>query len=622
MNSRQLLAIAILISATSIQAAELRTWTDISGKFSVKGKLVSDANGKVILLNEAGKKLAIPLEQLSEADRKYLANLKTPVPENPFKPVEEESPFQPVATPSVIEVDLSTVREVLAVPTLKEWKFEPPAVKSEERVTYKPVPTPPKRDFWEKGQGFETSVASGKVIFGYAYTNKKTKQVLSRYQLSDMIKGESQKYEITDLEQPMYCIALSDTGTTAIMRRNEFGFGKSDFLERWSFGEKAIEREVRWTPYAKSRGGNRDVKMVRFLPNDRLMTVSGGGTVVVWDAKTIKPIYKFAIKGGSYPGLSPDRKLLCYSRGNDIGVLDLEKGEVLAAQRVGNLTWPHLRFNPTATKVACLDHNRLKVYDFASGEMVLDRSRRGFPSGSYRFVSEDHLLLNNSALFDIKNQLIVWSFADGWGEDFGENMCFLTKGSSSPGLLVVDRLPLKAMTEALDNAMQDEDFWVLNKGTTVRLDLDGLPDSDGKESVKAALTKKLSEYGINVGDKGTIDLVASIEAKKEKKKVSYSVGFGPIPPSPFGRGGLKYEVKEFVSHLKFVYEGKTAWESQMSSVPRSFRLKDGDTIEKLLRRSEKPNYGWYEKIELPDLLRKPTGSPTLGTTKITSAGLR
>jgi hypothetical protein len=43
---------------------------------------------------------------------------------------------------------------------------------------------------------------------------------------------------------------------------------------------------------------------------------------------------------------------------------------VLAAQKAGSLTWPHLRFNPGGTKIACLDHTRVKVWDVASGELI------------------------------------------------------------------------------------------------------------------------------------------------------------------------------------------------------------------------------------------------------------
>ena len=56
--------------------------------------------------------------------------------------------------------------------------------------------------------------------------------------------------------------------------------------------------------------------------------------------------------------------------------------------------------------------------------------------------------------------------------------------------------------------------------------------------------------------------------------------------------------------------------------PRHLSLKDGEAITEALRRHEKPNYAWFDRIELPVVLRKPTGSTTLGTTKVTDAGPR
>ena len=90
---------------------------------------------------------------------------------------------------------------------------------------------------------------------------------------------------------------------------------------------------------------------------------------------------------------------------------------------------------------------------------------------------------------------------------------------------------------------------------------------------------------------------------------------------PFGPGTV-YKVREFTSELKFVYNGESAWSSRAANIPGSLSLKDNETVDAALKRHEKPNYAWFERVELPRVLRKPTGSPTFGTTKVTNAGLR
>lgn len=57
----------------SISARQpLRTWTDVTGKFKVKARLVSLKGGVVTLERESAKTFAVPLNKLSEADRAYV----------------------------------------------------------------------------------------------------------------------------------------------------------------------------------------------------------------------------------------------------------------------------------------------------------------------------------------------------------------------------------------------------------------------------------------------------------------------------------------------------------------------------------------------------------------------
>ena len=456
------------------------------------------------------------------------------------------------------------------------------------------------------------------MLFGYAH-RKKDKTLALRYFLADMTEGQGVPFKVATLEHTMSPLALADNGTTALMRKSEFGFGKSDYLETWSFASDRIKRLLQWYPYKESSGGNRDIKWARFVEEGRALTVSGGGKLVLWDTETAEPVYHFAIKGGSYPGLSSDRKYVCYSRGEHIGVLDVAEGKVLATRTVDSLTWPHLRFNPGGTKIACLDHTRVKVWRFADGELLLDMSKRGLPSGNFHFVDENHLLISGKTLFDVHNRLTVWSYEGaGAAEEFGDYTCLLTTGSHrSSSMLMIERLPQALVTETVAKAMEAPDFWVFAKGTKVKLNLDGLPDQDQVERVRAALTTKLTARGCQVGDNGKIELLATVKESEKKKEVSYGRAFGP-----FARGAVPFKLREFISRAKFVYKGETAWEQTGTNIPSSFSLKDGEAITEALKRFQKPNYAWFEKLELPLVLRKPTGSATFGQSRVTSAGIQ
>jgi WD40 repeat protein/mono/diheme cytochrome c family protein len=69
----------IIIPFTTLTARE---WTDASGKFRVEAELVAVKNGKVFLEKPDGSALSVPVDRLSDADRRYLKSLndksKTP----------------------------------------------------------------------------------------------------------------------------------------------------------------------------------------------------------------------------------------------------------------------------------------------------------------------------------------------------------------------------------------------------------------------------------------------------------------------------------------------------------------------------------------------------------------
>ncbi len=51
---------------------EKRTWTDVTGKFSVDAKISSRTATHVTLVKEDGKEVKLPIDKLSSADQKWL----------------------------------------------------------------------------------------------------------------------------------------------------------------------------------------------------------------------------------------------------------------------------------------------------------------------------------------------------------------------------------------------------------------------------------------------------------------------------------------------------------------------------------------------------------------------
>ncbi len=81
------IGLILLMSATAVpaQEAEVRTWTDVTGKHKMQARFVS-LDGTTVTLKQAdGTEFEIELEQLNPADRKVIEDevAKAPVHSRP-----------------------------------------------------------------------------------------------------------------------------------------------------------------------------------------------------------------------------------------------------------------------------------------------------------------------------------------------------------------------------------------------------------------------------------------------------------------------------------------------------------------------------------------------------------
>ena len=78
-----LIVAAFVLSATLTANAEVRKWTSSDGKYVIEAELV-EADDDVVTLKKAdGKTVKVPVEKLSEADQKFLAELDKPAAKDP-----------------------------------------------------------------------------------------------------------------------------------------------------------------------------------------------------------------------------------------------------------------------------------------------------------------------------------------------------------------------------------------------------------------------------------------------------------------------------------------------------------------------------------------------------------
>ena len=195
----------------------------------------------------------------------------------------------------------------------------------------------------------------------------------------------------------------------------------------------------------------------------------------------------------------------------------------------------------------------------------------------------------------------------------GGLVVFAVSPHNAPGALIPATLPHPAALATLNRSMTDPNFFVVKPGATVKVDVNGLADAGRRDRAAADLAGALRENGAKAGPNGLASLVATTEVGKERE-ISYR---------SFGRFGEDtYKVREYMSRVKIVFEGKTAWETLSYNIPHMVFLKEGQTMQAYLREQEKPNYDFFGQVELPKFVTRPTGTPTLGTSRVSASGVR
>jgi hypothetical protein len=620
---------------------ELRTWTDITGKRKIKASFVSLEEGKVTLEKADGSRLEIELAKLSKADQNYVAEAMKSSDHNPFE-AKEKSPFETkpsvkkssrnkkgsAGKPSAAEVSPGEARQIqvdysgaetISLATTDQWEVDVPSA-DEAFGGNKPktAPLPKKTNFFEGIKGAAVNPVAGKAAVSFALDEPKPTGT-TRVVICDLATGKTSGAASTAAK--MAPLALHDDGKQIVMRRDEFGFGNQDRLEMWTLSGPRVERAAVWTPYDDVQGAGRDVLWGEFLDSTHLATSSRQGKVVIWSFPELEPLTTFTLTDGAVPGLSPDRKRIAYCTGKEIGIYDTVRGEVIAQQATPeNLQWPSIAFSPSGKKMACVAFDKLLEWDTATGALERTIPLTGIHvQGPIDYPDDNFVLISDRFLIDLENQLKLWTYDVPHGgvvvSVAGWTFFALSDGEQKPGALVASQIPHPGARSLLKKALTQPDLFVLHSGTTVKLNVNGIPDPAQRDQVQRTLVERLQTIGCQAGDNGTIELAASMEGPKDRD-VKYMFGGGD------------YKVKEYTGRLKFVYQGQTAWETTGTNVPGVISLKQGENVADKLRAAEKPDYGFFGRAVLPKFLQKPAqgkgpgNSLTLGHSNVTTSGVQ
>jgi len=637
-----LLGFLVVTSLTSSSfGAELRTWSDASGKFKLKAEFVSIDEGAITLKGEDGKEFEIPLARLSAADKKYIEGLES---ENPFA-AKSDNPFQkkamnkaeeaPTASGSSQidpEVNWQAAQEIAPTPPQGDWslKIEPVKGALAEVKSFKAVAIsqPDNKAGFKKAAINATAKKFAISFFSEGQrgsgtgTNYVTLIEWEKGRAASPGKVEGEPYAIADLH---------NDGVRALMVRDVWGHGNNDRLEIWRIAGSRTAKQLSFLPEKKDDGKGADIGWARFLGDDRFITKTAGN-IVVWQLDPVEARLRFTCDGFCTPALSPDQRYVAIAQDTYVAVMDLQEEQCVAALPIpgtGRCSHPRLAFSPDGTKLALLNWDWLYTWDLNSGEVLNEyfTGNDGMNAPIF-FTSNEHVLVGNQNVIDLPNNIKLWQYPppiatwnhpmvmDGW------TFFPIAPGHGKSGTVVAAKLPHPAALSKLEAVKNDPNLFAVKPGTAVKIDVQGIGDAIKRGEVQKSLTEKLTANGCTVSDAAPLSLVATVSPGKSEKLRF----FGSFE---------EYDFPATVSKLTFVLNGQTIWERVSSNVPGIVSRNNDESMSQALQRLQAaPNYHIYISQQLPKFLMKPQPAPAgtgpnakasseyLGSTQVSTAGIR
>lgn len=64
------------------------------------------------------------------------------------------------------------------------------------------------------------------------------------------------------------------------------------------------------------------------------------------------------------------------------------------------------------------------------------------------------------------------------------------------------------------------------------------------------------------------------------------------------------------------------WEASADNLPKRVQLEEGETLEQHLKKLERPNYGFYQTVDVPRVLHRTAGPHPIGTSTVSANGVK
>lgn len=650
------------------KAGEMRTWADTTGKFKIEAKFVKQEGEQVELKRADGKTVKLPFAKLSAADQEFIKKRSAENdPDNPFK-VEEDSdnPFKsvaPAAKPAMPGGALPGGRKlddpftnsddnlVKISPIKNGARASELIIDAPSSFKYVPDPAPmatyagvnrgfnlsqhsqagfDTSDAWDRVKSILFDDAKQQALICFTY-EPPTKPKHTRIERLDLAKGDT----LGVVEAKVSFVPVDfDSVRQRILGCSEHVHRGAERVDIWEIGADGLQHQLSFKPYANGNVHARpEVTWARFIGESHIGTLSRDHRFVLWETKSLKPVYAATLWAGCEPALSGQDKYLALITKDGAYVLETLTGNVVAKLAGQPGYYPKLSFRPDGKQLACASNDRLTVWDMTTGQVA---SEVYYPhpmsADEVSWPADGSVLVHAGSqlrLIDLDKKVVIWTYQAGEPNvQFGGRVwSVLSPPFGAAKILLHVEIP-DASAKSMKASLAGQDLLALKPGTAVGVFINVAMGEPERVKIYNHLLGQLKEAGMVIDQNSPISIEAATEQGKTESVTYQSRDwrFGPRfdPFGHFGRDpGEKANVTNQVSRITIREKGNVLWEAkQFLGAPHFITQKEGQSLQQAINESTTPGVAYFLTLNLPKhLARHPKGG-TYGTSTLTPQGLK
>lgn len=629
--ARFTIVVSVLLSSIAQSAfsqdGEQRLWTDGSGKFQVRAALIEQTDSAARLRTADGREITVPLERLSQADQDYLKSLSVPA-DNPFAggtPMREGAVA--AAAPAITDApatlregsESKSVGEEMALPGTGTT-LDLSAAPSDEPFTPDPQPAAAALpaaavalasiDPYDKvSMPVPARVAEGGFLVSIGRNKSGSPQetrgriysVNAASKKSELVWDHPRAVSVLDYDPSSRRTLLVDKldqsqrgGELVMVQDLETGNGKPLYRRILpGAGQPGFEPQVEW---ARLLSGSHAAAIVN-------------GVLYVWDLPAAKLLYRVErIRAGEPPVFSGNQCYMAVPQSGKAVIVETATGKVRKSLEIGSTLTPGVAFHPDGRLLATCFMNQYRVWDCVENKVVSEATTTDhLGSHPIHWIGPRLFLAASGDAVHLDLGMSVWRYRVSLAtEPIVVGKTLVTATTSDNCVLTSVMIPNSSAEKSIDRLMRAGDAAMLVRpGESVAIAVEASAPVDQVE-IKQSLAEAAEKAGWKVNSRAPITLVAKIGRGKTQQLQFRSMEIGDQTVS-------SAQLTPFTAELEIRRGTTVLWtRSTTNRIPFMFHLQQGETVQDAVKRYEKPDAGFFARLDLPPRIPKPEITEQVG----------